>query len=1002
MHSDTITLQRLARAIRDRIRPELAVPIAAVEVTAWPVDGEPVPAAAAIPGLDQAVYRAEYRPFAIGGRWGRAWDTTWFRIRGTVPESARGRRIELHVDFGWENALPGFQAEAMAYRADGVVIKGVQPFNNWVPIQGETVDVYLEAAANPQFFGHAVDEFRPTLLGDVLTAGTEPRYTLAAADLVARDEGVAGLLADLELVAGIAGEDTIDATVRAVATRALDRALDVLDAEGLAGDVRGPLRAVLDSPAYASAHRVSAIGHAHIDSAWLWPLRETRRKVARTVANVLQLMEEHPELIYVMSAAQHWEWLREDHPVLFERAAERVREGRFVPVGGMWVESDTVLPGGEAMVRQFTEGQRFFREHFGLESRVAWLPDSFGYSGALPQIVRSAGIDYFLTQKISWNRVNRFPHHTLEWIGIDGTGVFTHFPPADTYNGELTPKELTYTADNFREKGVATRSLIPFGHGDGGGGPTREMLARAARSADQEGLPRVRVESPDAFFDAAQAEYPNPPQWYGELYLELHRGTLTSQAAMKRGNRHSEHLLRAAELWAATAAVAGGFEYPHETLQSAWRTALLLQFHDILPGSSIGWVHREARQTYTEVAGVLTGLIASAQEALAGAGALPLTFNAAPIEVAGVPAGGAAPDRTTTAAVTATRSELRGDRTVVTLAADGTITSIVDVATGTEAIAPGGRAALLQLHPDYPAHWDAWDIDQHYRAGVTDLTDVRSFEVTAADGAASAVIERAFGSSTVRQTITVRSGQPGVELLVEVDWQERQRLLKLAFDVDVHADRARFETQFGHLARAIHENTSWDAARFEVAAHRWVHVGEPVGVALANDATYGYEVRRVARRGGGMATSLRATLLRGPRFPDPETDRGRHEFRFHLVPAATPAEAITAGYALNLPPVRRTGAREVQPLVWLDGDPNLLIEAVKLADDRSGDVVVRLYEAHGVPGSTSIRTSFPVRELVATDLLERPLEVLDGSLVRLRPFQIRTVRIGRSTTAGRR
>jgi alpha-mannosidase len=662
------------------------------------------------------------------------------------------------------------------------------------------------------------------------------------------------------------------------------------------------------------------------------------------------------------------------------------------------VEADGQLPGGEAMVRQFTEGQRYFLEQFGHTSPIGWLPDSFGYSGALPQIMRLAGIEYFLTQKISWNRVNRFPHHTLEWIGIDGTAVFTHFPPADTYNGELTPGELVYTAANFREKGAATRSLIPFGYGDGGGGPTREMLARAARSADIEGLPKVRLEAPEAFFEVARAEYPNPPQWYGELYLELHRGTLTSQAAMKRGNRRAEHLLRAAELWSATATVEHGLAYPYDALRSAWRTALLHQFHDILPGSAISWVHREARQTYRDLERTLTGLITVAQDALAGDGSTPVIFNAAPVPVAGVPAGGAAPAADAADGAQATRAAdrtavLDSDRTVVTLAPDGTLTSIVDVASGTELVAPGGRAALLQLHPDHPAHWDAWDIDRHYRASVTDIVDVRSFELVTEEGAASAVIERAFGDSTVRQTITVRSGRPGMELHLEVDWHERERLLKLAFDVDVHADRARFETQFGHVTRPTHENTSWDAARFEVAAHRWVHIGEPIGVALANDATYGHEVRRAHRRGGGMATSLRATLLRGPRFPDPDTDQGRHEFRFLLLPAATPADAVAAGYELNLPPVRRAGAHGVTPLVTLDGDANVLIESVKLADDRSGDVVVRLYEAEGVPGATTVHTSFPAAAFLRTDLLERPSGTDDGPLIRLRPFQIVTLRI---------
>jgi alpha-mannosidase len=531
------------------------------------------------------------------------------------------------------------------------------------------------------------------------------------------------------------------------------------------------------------------------------------------------------------------------------------------------------------------------------------------------------------------------------------------------------------------------------------------MLARAARARDTEGLPRVTVESPETFFAAAAAELPDPPQWFGELYLELHRGTLTSQAAIKRGNRTSEHRLRAAELWATAAAVSAGADYPYDDLRASWRTVLLNQFHDILPGSAISWVYREARESYIQVEAQLDEIIARSQRALAGDGGTELTFNAAPIEVDGIPAGAARQvEPAERGKAAATRAEdgtvvLESDRTIVTLAADGTITSIVDVATGTEAVTPGGRAGLLQLHPDYPAHWDAWDVDKHYRATVVDITDVRSASSSSSsdqDGTASVVVERGFGASTVRQTVTVRAGTPGADLLVEVDWHEKQRLLKLAFDVDVHADRARFETQFGHLSRSTHENTSWDAARFEVAAHRWVHVGEPVGVALANDATYAHEVRRVARPGGGMATNLRATLLRGPQFPDPETDQGEHEFRFRLLPAATPADAVEAGYTVNLPLVRRAGGAPVEPLVRLEGDPNVLIEAVKLADDRSGDVIVRLYEAHGVPGTATVTTSFPAAGFTRTDLLERPADLPEGPEVALRPFQIATVRIARS------
>ena len=372
-----------------------------------------------------------------------------------------------------------------------------------------------------------------------------------------------------QLAAELGEEDARQVEILLALESALD-ALDLSDVAATATSARDALAAALARPAYDGAHRVSAVGHAHIDSAWLWPVRETVRKVTRTVANVVNLLDHDPSLVYAMSSAQQWEWVREHHPALFERVKEHVTRRAVRPVGGMWVESDTNMVGGEAMARQFLVGQRWFEEHLGVTCDEVWLPDSFGYTAALPQIVRQAGCRWFLTQKISWNTTNVFPHHTFWWEGIDGTRVFTHFPPVDTYNAELSGSELAHAARNFRDKGAASRSLVPFGHGDGGGGPTREMLARASRTASLAGSPTVAIETPAAFFEAAEEEYgAGAPVWAGELYLEIHRGTYTSQAAMKQGNRRSEHLLREAELWSATAAVRGLLDYPAEELERA-------------------------------------------------------------------------------------------------------------------------------------------------------------------------------------------------------------------------------------------------------------------------------------------------------------------------------------------------------------------------------------------------------------------------------------------------
>jgi alpha-mannosidase len=668
----------------------------------------------------------------------------------------------------------------------------------------------------------------------------------------------------------------------------------------------------------------------------------------------------------------------------------------------MWVESDTNMPGGEALVRQFTQGKRFFAAEFGVEPREVWLPDSFGYTAALPQLARLAGFRWFLSQKMSWNTTNRFPHHTFWWEGIDGSRVFTHFPPSDTYSSELSGRELAYGTHNFAEHGRARHSLMPFGYGDGGGGPTREMLETAKRVADLEGSPRVTVRPPAEFFADAEAEYPDAPVWSGEMYLEFHRGTYTSQVAMKRGNRRTEHLLREAELWAAAAALHTGFAYPYDELDAVWQQALLMQFHDILPGSSIAWVHRQARQTYAALEDRLTAIIDSASSALAGAGDMELAANAAPHARDGVPALGIAPVAANSDVTVTEQSEstvLDNGRLRVTIGADGTLTSVHDLAADREVLA--GPANVLQLHPDTPNRFDAWDLDEFYRHRRRDLTDAVKVETTS-DGVR---VTRHDGASTYVQTVTLRPGSAVVDFALDVDWHERETVLKVAFPLDVHAEHSSSEIQFGHVRRPTHTNTSWDAARFEICAHRWLHVGEAgYGAALVNDGTYGHDVtRRPPGDGrGAAATTVRLTLLRAPLYPDPQTDQGRHRFGYSLVCAAAIGDAVCEGYRANLPLRRLRGAGPVAPLVEVD-EPAVVVESVKLADDRSGDLVVRLYESLGGRARARVTTSFDLAGATVCDLLEREdpeISALAPATVdrravhlALKPFQVVTLRL---------
>ena len=1000
MHDDRQLLEaRLTRFVHDHLEPAVYRGSAPLTLTAWPVPGEPVP-------FREAVLQT-FRPIEIGTPWGRPWSTLWIHVIGSIPANwaaVDGTVPEVVVDLGF-TAAAGFQAEGLAYRPDGTTIKAVSPFNNHVPVEpGEPIDIYLEAAANPDV---AITGFHPTPNGDPATlAGTE-LYVIKKLALDLRDIAVWELRADIWTLAGLMNELPVSSSRRAEILVALQRAIDAADPDDIAGTAaaaRAELAEALAQPASASAHRVVAVGHAHIDSAWLWPVRETIRKCARTFSNVVQLADADPAFIFACSSAQQLAWIKQYYPDLFDKITEKVRDGQFVPVGGMWVESDTNMTGGEAMARQFVAGKSFFLENFGVETEEVWLPDSFGYSAALPQIMRASGSRWFLTQKISWNQINTMPHHTFWWEGIDGSRVFTHFPPADTYNAVLSGAEMARAERQYREKGRGTTSLMLFGYGDGGGGPNRDMVAAAHRLRSLEGSPTLRIDSPAAFFADAESEYPDAPVWRGEMYLELHRGTYTSQARTKQGNRRSEHLLREAELWSATAALRVGYEYPQVELRQLWELVLLQQFHDILPGSSIAWVHQDAERNYAAIAERAETVIEQAVRALVGEGGRTLVLNAAPHPRVGIPSLGIGARVADDGEVTAEEQDggyvLNNGVVRVVINSAGHISSLVDAATGRESIAPGEVGNRLQLHRDIPNQWDAWDVDEHYRRTVHELDSVDEMRLESKPEEAAVVVARSFGGSRIEQRLALAAGSPSVEITNTIDWHEKQKLLKLGFALDVHADRSAAEIQFGHVFRPTHTNTSWEFAQFEICAQRFLHVGEPgYGVAVTNDSTYGHDVARHSRVGGGTTTLVRQSLLRAPLYPDPRADQGRHVLRTTVRPAAGIAEAVEEGYRTNLPLRQVHGDHQVTPLV-LVSNPAVVVESVKLAEDPSGDLVVRLYESLGGRVTATVTADAYVRSVEAVDLLERPLPngaSAEGASVELElgPFQLVTLRFRR-------
>lgn len=1049
VHDDRAQIEaRIRRTIRTRIRPAIHDVVAPLEVTAWHVDGSVRDTPPTVDEARRRLTSGAFAPFAVGAAWGRPWSTTWFRLTGAIPDGVTPADLELHIDFG-TGVGAGFQSEGLLHRTDGGgPIRGIHPFHRHVPVElvagagrGD-LDVLVEAAANPVV---AVSH-EPTDLGDPDTSGDAPQYRLNAVDLCRRNHDVWHLDLDLQVLTGLLRELGADDPRRAEVLHGIAGALDRLDLHRVpatAGAARAALAPLLARRATGHAHRMSAVGHAHIDSAWLWPLRETRRKCVRTFSSAVALMDTYPEYRFVCSQAAQYDWVAQDQPELFDRIAARVADGRFIPVGSMWVEADANLPSGESLSRQLVWGRRFFRDRFGADAddgnRIVWIPDVFGYAGNLPQIMAAAGCEFFLTQKLSWNKTNRFPHHTFWWEGIDGTRIFTHFPPADTYNGEVVPRELAYAVRNFRDQGAASRSVYLFGHGDGGGGPTREMLERARRSADLDGLPRVEIESPVRFFERSRDEYADAPVWRGELYFEMHRGTYTSQARTKRGNRRGELALRELEVWSATRSARLGDPVPTGAvptgddssdprlladLEGWWKTLLLHQFHDIIPGSSIAWVHDDTEADHAALlaaveertAGVLAELADGLTHGDAAVGGI-VAANAGPFDVAAViegpdgrrlwadaPAFGAG---TVSAALPENIAPVTlddagddaGDGGVVLsnglvtarIGPDGTLVSLVaHDAPGGSRECLAGPANVLQLFPDHPNEYDAWDLDAHTLAlepaELLDL-DTRTSATDPQGMAGSVTVTRSFGTSTITQRYVLRAGSARLDIETDVDWHERERLLKAAFPLDVRADEARFDTQYGHVRRPTHRNTSWDAARFEVCSHFWSDLSEPdFGVALLDDGLYGGDVHE---------STVRLSLLRAANYPDPHADEGHHRFTYAVFPhGSSLAPVVHEAWALNLPPRLVPGA-PMPPLVRCD-HPGVVLTAVKEADDGSGDLVVRGHEALGGRARATLVVSGG-RTVAECDLLEVPTSApepvaADGLAVELRPFELGTWR----------
>ena len=1039
-------LERCKRIVRQRVDPHIHPSIAQLAVESFDIPGEPMPTDEFFAKLNRG--DIDFKPFTLGSEWGTTWGTVWFRLTGTVPAGyPKGKPLELILDLGWYPHSCGGHIEGLVYRADGTAIKAVHPLNYWVPFmdaegnaqvsvaEDGSFTLYLEAASNPLLLG--VPPFIETELGDHATGKPDEPYVFKSADLAEFDERYENYSVDLDVVSSLMEFADKQSPRYWQLAKALQRSLNAYDERNPESveAARAALAGVLAKPANASAMNVSAIGHAHIDSAWLWPVRETRRKVARTVSNVLALMDEDPDFTYAMSSAQQYAWLEEEHPDLFARMKRRIEEGRFIPVGGMWVESDNMIPSGESLVRQITFGRRYFKEHLGVTPRGIWLPDSFGYAGSWPQIARRAGFDWFLTQKISWNDTTKFPHHSFMWEGIDGTRILTHFPPSDTYCSSMSMRELMYSQRNFLDKDLSRNAILLYGFGDGGGGPTREMTARIRRDHDLAGAPKIDFGTPDQLFDRVHKDIVDDaqgetPVFKGELYLELHRATLTAQQDMKRGCRQEESMLRVAEYLCAAARIKNpDYVYPREELDRIWKTLLLNQFHDILPGSAIAWVHRQARAEYARDIAWLNEIALEAGRAITAVEPDDATITdavIAPYSRQACEAWVVRPASSRAEAGTASMARVAvthdGDTIVldngqlhVRIEADGTVSSVLDQRANRELVPAGTRLGRYEMLKDEPFHWDAWDIqrDAFLTANALSEASITSVDETANGGAVVHAVTRAKGVE-IRTGIALRPGSATLDFTADVDWHAVEQFLKVDMPVTVQAVNAQYECQYGLVERPINKNTRSDDAKFESCTHRFVRIADAdYAAAVVNASTYGSDVSPThadAAHGAGRGTMVRLSLLSAPLYPDPHTDQGTHSFAWSLVADADMNAVLDEAARLNSPVIGELP--DLAPLVSLaDVTGAIVLDWVKLADDGSDDLIVRLYEAAGGNAAAALRLDAALADAKASvqevNLMEEPeLDTelpralagdepmpADGAVVSLAPFQLATLRI---------
>ncbi len=985
---------------------------------------------------DDTLY-TEVKP---GDTWGAERSYCWFKGSFTVPAELAGKPLYIYPRFG--------AYEAMLF-VDGV------PFGNFAykisetdhgnhycdllclePKAGQVIDIVIEAYAGHYVIGTQPFEHFPV---------PSYQYAFESIDICTKNQDIADFIYDLRCLNQLASTmdeysfrrgDVVNclAKVHETVYYSPEHTDEAVWRAALA-DAREIMRPCLEAKNADSAPSVGLIGHSHMDTAWLWDISETIKKCARTYANQMALMEEYPEYCFIQSSAYHLELMRRYYPELFARIQEKVKEGRYEPNGGVWVECDCNITSGESMIRQFLWGQRYTEKYFGYRSDCFWLPDTFGYSAAIPQIMKGCGVDYFLTTKLSWNDTNTFPYETFIWEGIDGTDVFTHFNCTHCWPDPKTLIERTEgrgAVNSLQQKSVSDSRLISYGQGDGGGGPMFEMIEMSRRVKDLDGCPKAYHTTVSDFMKKLEKEAVNPNTYAGELYLELHRGTLTNQHQIKRNNRKAEIAIHNAEILTVCDAIKEKKAADDKEIRPLLETLLVNQFHDILPGTCIQTAHEQSHRETTEIIEKATAM---ANDLIKGEGEGEQTLvNLLPFEYDDVvyldaKDGCIVADDTVAQqyvrdlddnellALAGVKIPAMSSLTVthdnrcacgnfnftyengkvttpfaeITFNEKGYMSSFIDKRNGRELVA-GLPFNTFLMAEDVPSAWDNWDVDADIQPKFKDCAELLSEEVIS-NGAAQLRIRRTYklsDKSSLRQDMVFHARTPRIDFETEIEWHDVRRFLKTAFDTSILARQARHEIQFGYATKPTTRNNAIEQAMFEVLNHKYTDLSETqYGCAILNDCKYGISVE------GG---SMRLSLHKGGIRPDPRGDAGTHRVTYSFLPhmgGFSAETVIKPAYALNYRPLVTEGRFILPQLLSVENAPNVIIETIKPCEDAQNACIVRLYEAEGTYASCKLVPGFAVTKAEETNMLEEPKAELNANDIALtfRPFEIKTIKL---------